>query len=455
MSGAHGVRGDVLVTPRTDFPELRFATPGTRWLRARAAGKQQVREFELVRGRAHTGKKCWIVSFDGIHNLDEARQIVGSAILVKAGDRPEIEDDEFFSLDLVGMRVIVKDTGKLVGTVGQVFNFGGGDLLQVMLGSAEGTAVDPDSENQDSTSSRDHVWIPFAEDIVPDVDMESREMWITPPKGLLELNSRSDKRSKKERRVMEWKDRKRLQRRVIAGKKVLSEMDQGHVLEGLVSGDKVQKASLAEQIGCIDFQLFRHAVHCVSKQIESSSKKLLANSSLSRKKVIKIPYKGLINLGEKAEHSFSRELKHGLEILLKSKAAIVLVRNGSDSDAEFLSLLSSLCELMKVIGNHVPPPFIIVSPPGHVESVRTCLIENDYFNLDTKKVWVLEELELPIVSMSSEASRKKVLMKSPWEIIKKTAGSGGIFSLLSSNKILDSLNQMGVQYTQVLSSAVT
>ena len=38
----------------------------------------------------------------------QARQIVGSAILVKAGDRPEIEADEFYSLDLVGMRVIVK-----------------------------------------------------------------------------------------------------------------------------------------------------------------------------------------------------------------------------------------------------------------------------------------------------------------------------------------------------------
>ena len=38
----------------------------------------------------------------------QARQIVGSAILVKAGDRPEIEADEFYSLELVGMRVIVK-----------------------------------------------------------------------------------------------------------------------------------------------------------------------------------------------------------------------------------------------------------------------------------------------------------------------------------------------------------
>lgn len=46
-------------------------------------------------------------------------------------------------------------------------------------------------------------------------------------------------------------------------------MDQGHVLEGLLSGDKVQKASLAEQIGCIDFQMLRHAMHSVSKQIDS------------------------------------------------------------------------------------------------------------------------------------------------------------------------------------------
>lgn len=38
----------------------------------------------------------------------QARQIVGSAILVRDGDRPEIEDDEFYSLDLVGMKVFVK-----------------------------------------------------------------------------------------------------------------------------------------------------------------------------------------------------------------------------------------------------------------------------------------------------------------------------------------------------------
>lgn len=73
--------------------------------------------------------------------------------------------------------------------------------------------------------------------------------------------------------------------------------------------------------------------------------------------------------------------------------------------------------------------------------------------LEHSQVWVLEELELPVVSISSVGNRKMVLMKSPWEIVKRPAGSGGIFSLLSSNKILETLNEMGVQYTQVLSCA--
>jgi len=46
------------------------------------------------------------------------------------------------------------------------------------------------------------VLVPFVEAIVPDVDMKRREIHITPPKGLLELNLRFDERSKKERRQL-------------------------------------------------------------------------------------------------------------------------------------------------------------------------------------------------------------------------------------------------------------
>ena len=81
-----------------------------------------------------------------------------------------------------------QETGQIVGTVVNVVNYGSSDLLQVRLHAP--------------TSSL--VWVPFVEAIVPDVDLDAREMFITPPKGLLELNQRSDMKSKKERRLMVW-----------------------------------------------------------------------------------------------------------------------------------------------------------------------------------------------------------------------------------------------------------
>ena len=68
--------------------------------------------------------------------------------------------------------------------------------------------------------------------------------------------------------LQDWKEKKKLQRRITAAKKVLNEMEQGHILEGLASGEKLEKDSLAEQIGSIDFQLFKHAMNSISKQID-------------------------------------------------------------------------------------------------------------------------------------------------------------------------------------------
>ena len=90
---------------------------------------------------------------------------------------------------------IVQETGQLVGTVANVFDNGGNDLLHVLLDSSMEVC-------NGSTKTNQLVWIPFVDAIVPDVDLERREMYITPPKGLLEVNMRTDERSKKERRQL-------------------------------------------------------------------------------------------------------------------------------------------------------------------------------------------------------------------------------------------------------------
>lgn len=84
--------------------------------------------------------------------------------------------------------------------VANVFNYGASDLLQVMLNSE--TADSFNSSKPETDSSGQMVLVPFVEAIVPEVDMDKREMCITPPKGLLELNLRYDMRSKKERRQL-------------------------------------------------------------------------------------------------------------------------------------------------------------------------------------------------------------------------------------------------------------
>lgn len=98
------------------------------------------------------------------------------------------------------MVYLLQGSGKLVGVVVNVFNHGANDLLQVVLNSDKEEINHSNLLN--AKKSDQLVWVPFVEAIVPEVDLERREMHITPPKGLLELNLRSDMKSKKERRQL-------------------------------------------------------------------------------------------------------------------------------------------------------------------------------------------------------------------------------------------------------------
>lgn len=90
----------------------------------------------------------------------------------------------------------------MVGTVVNVFKSGASDLLQVMLDSSGNLANGNGRTESVVSDSARLVWVPFVEAIVPIVNTIKREMFITPPKGLLQLNLRADERSKKERRQL-------------------------------------------------------------------------------------------------------------------------------------------------------------------------------------------------------------------------------------------------------------
>jgi hypothetical protein len=96
-----------------------------------------------------------------------------------------------------------QETNEFMGTVVNVYSSGASDLLHVKLDSSVNTLPKTGKLRTTETRVSDQlIWVPFVEAIVPYVDMNRREMQITPPKGFLELNLRFDERSKKERRQL-------------------------------------------------------------------------------------------------------------------------------------------------------------------------------------------------------------------------------------------------------------
>lgn len=61
----------------------------------------------------------------------------------------------------------------------------------------------------------------------------------------------------------EWKERKKMQKRLIAAKKKLCEMEQKHVFDGLRFGEKAQRSLLADQIVGVNSKLLQQALENV------------------------------------------------------------------------------------------------------------------------------------------------------------------------------------------------
>lgn len=168
-----GVKGEVRVYPSSDFPE-RFLEPGERWLkRPRSLTPETV---ELLHGRYIDGKGLYVVQIAGVNSRDEAEALRDAVLLVPAGDRPQLDPDEFYVADLVGLRVIVQATGEDIGIVTDIFA-AGNDLLEVTYYPSEG-------ENSAPSKPR-KVLVPFVGAIVPVVNLAEKYLEIDPPAGLL------------------------------------------------------------------------------------------------------------------------------------------------------------------------------------------------------------------------------------------------------------------------------
>jgi 16S rRNA processing protein RimM len=154
----HGLRGEVAVQVRTDFPEHRFA-----------AGVQlrgdTGRTLTVETVRPHGG--ALLVRFAGIADRDAAAELCGLVLTGDATALPDLDDpDEFYDHQLEGLAAVGLD-GAALGTVREVVHAPASDLL--MLETDRGEAL-----------------VPFVRAIVLEVDLAGGRVILDPPAGLLD-----------------------------------------------------------------------------------------------------------------------------------------------------------------------------------------------------------------------------------------------------------------------------
>ena len=151
----HGVRGEMRLKSYTSDPlAITDYTPLT----------DQSGQRRFVLKKARTFKyDMLIVTVEGVTDRDAAARLTNLELYASRDVMPEVEEDEFYHADLIGLRAL-DDSGKDIGIVLAMHNFGAGDIVEV--------------KPLDGGAS---LLLPFTKAIVPHVDIQAGTITIVMP----------------------------------------------------------------------------------------------------------------------------------------------------------------------------------------------------------------------------------------------------------------------------------
>ena len=159
ISSTHGVRGEVKVFPTTDdvtrFRQLKkvYLDTGREMLPLEI---QNVKFF----------KQFAILKFKGIDNINDIEKYRGKSLMIDREDAVDLEEDEYFIADMIGMKVCTED-GSEFGTLKDVMETGANDVYII------------------DSPEHGEVLIPAIRECILDVDMDEERMTIHLMEGLV------------------------------------------------------------------------------------------------------------------------------------------------------------------------------------------------------------------------------------------------------------------------------
>ncbi|MCP3982437.1 MAG: 16S rRNA processing protein RimM [bacterium] len=126
-----------------------------------------------------------VLKLAGIDDASAAADLKGKIVQVEESSAPQLPEGRYYAATLVGMSVRDESHGRL-GFVRDLLPTAGIDLL-VVGAKARDASLQGDDENE--------ILIPFADEIVLDVDCDAGEIRVRVPEGLVELNAADEEPS--------------------------------------------------------------------------------------------------------------------------------------------------------------------------------------------------------------------------------------------------------------------
>ena len=160
ITQTHGVRGEVKVFPTTDDPErfldLEYVFLDT----GREKKKLTIQSVKFF-------KQFVILKFKGIDNINDIERYKRCPLLVNREDAVDLEEDEYFIADMIGMDVLTED-GEVFGTLKDFIETGANDVYVI------------------NSKKHGEVLIPAIKECILDVNVKEGKMLVHLMDGLIE-----------------------------------------------------------------------------------------------------------------------------------------------------------------------------------------------------------------------------------------------------------------------------
>jgi len=162
ITGTHGLRGDLKVHPTAEgFQVLTDATE----LRLSCTDGKQV-AVEVAKAAPH--KNNILLHLKGFDHINSVEHFLNAEIVLPYEQLPELDDGEYYWHQLQGLQVVDSEAGVL-GTLEAMLETGAHDIYVVQGDGGE-------------------VMIPAVEAFIEEIDLQTGQMKVTLPAGLVDLN---------------------------------------------------------------------------------------------------------------------------------------------------------------------------------------------------------------------------------------------------------------------------